>query len=124
MKLRRAASAAVAALALVLMLPGSSDAATGKFSYKAWDKTTETFKRFELTDPPNEDTKPCIDIPESDDPDTEDTSNAPHNQTDMYAHLWFETGCQGDHMIVKANGVQEADVPEHQFRSVYFSETI
>ncbi|WP_058045480.1 hypothetical protein [Streptomyces roseifaciens] len=124
MKFRRAASTAVAALALVLMLPGSSDAATGTFSYKAWDKTSETFKRFALTDPANEDTKPCHDIPESDDPDTEDTSNAPHNQTDMYAHLWFETGCKGDHMILKANGELEDDVPENQFRSVYFSETI
>ncbi|GHG56226.1 hypothetical protein [Streptomyces griseocarneus] len=124
MKLRRAASAAVAALALVLMLPGSSDAATGTFSYQAWDKKSETMKRFALTDPANDVTKPCHDIPESDDPDTEDYARAPHNETDMYAHIWSETGCVGDHTILKAHGTQEPDDPAFFFRSVYFSETI
>ncbi|GHI10098.1 hypothetical protein AQI88_41070 [Streptomyces cellostaticus] len=117
MKLRRVASTAVAALALVLMLPDGAHAATGTFTYEAYDKEGDADARFALTDPANVDTTPCHTLPQTPS-DKDPYADKPQNNTDQYAHVFELPNCTGEEHVLKPHGaIQSRDV---HLRSVYF----
>ncbi|MET9403491.1 hypothetical protein [Kitasatospora sp. NPDC002965] len=88
MRLRNAVLAATSAVALVLAVPVSANAADGVFRYTYRDGGAD--QRGELVDPPS---GTCIDLPGA----TEaDPAFAPVNRTGGSAVEFLEFGCRGD----------------------------
>ncbi|WP_331723734.1 MULTISPECIES: hypothetical protein [unclassified Streptomyces] len=116
MRLCRSVGAALGALALVLTLPTSANAATGDFSYKfvGLDGTTQSAT---LHDP---ESPACITLPEVADPDSSEPAFAPHNDTDTWAMVFTEEDCTGDSWTLKPHGKPATE--SLKLRSVYLSD--
>ncbi|GAA1387227.1 hypothetical protein GCM10009639_12070 [Kitasatospora putterlickiae] len=85
MRLRNALLAATSAIALVLAVPLSANAATGEFRYKYGADDTGA-----LIDPKS---RSCIDLPEA---TAAEPAFAPSNQTGSTATVFLDSGCAGD----------------------------
>ncbi|MBV2155274.1 hypothetical protein [Kitasatospora sp. SUK 42] len=107
MRLRNAVLAAVSAVALVLAVPMSANAAQGDFRYKyGFGHTSGLFN------PPS---GPCIDIPEATE---EEPAFAPENLTRSTATVFLDFDCEGEHYVVNP-GKKFSD--RLKLRSVVFS---
>ncbi|MFG2917140.1 hypothetical protein ACGF0D_30170 [Kitasatospora sp. NPDC048298] len=108
MRLRNAVLAAASAIALVLAVPFSANAATGDFLYKVGPGVVTG-----LADPPSGE---CIDLPWT----TEDDPGfAPENLTRSTATVYLAADCAGDVFYVMNPGKKLGD--RLKLRSVVFS---
>ncbi|MFE6867390.1 hypothetical protein ACFVFS_12565 [Kitasatospora sp. NPDC057692] len=108
MRLRNAVLAATSAIALVLAVPVSANAADGEFRYKYGSDFTGA-----LIDPKG---GTCVDLPEA----TEaEPAFAPSNQTRSTATVFRDLGCAGDTYFVLRPGGRAGD--RLLVRSVVFS---
>ncbi|SDT81454.1 hypothetical protein SAMN05216371_6652 [Streptomyces sp. TLI_053] len=85
MRLRNTVIAAASAVALVLAVPSSANAATGEFLYKTGPGLPHG-----LTDPPSED---CLNLPGTSD---DEPAHSPRNLTLSTATVFVEFDCAGD----------------------------
>ncbi|MER7850452.1 hypothetical protein ABTZ03_41725 [Kitasatospora sp. NPDC096077] len=108
MRLRNAVVAAASAVALVLTVPLSANAATGVFLYKVGRGVPA-----ELAYPESE---KCIDLEGATDADP---AFAPQNLTKSTATVFLEFGCNGDVFYVLDPGTKRGD--RLKLRSVIFS---
>ncbi|GCE00160.1 hypothetical protein [Embleya hyalina] len=113
MKLRNAAGAAVAALALVLSLPGTSVAAEGRFHYKYVD-TSGREHQVTLHDPRS---GVCIDLYGVGSDDVP-PGYGPHNETDSRVTVYRGADCTGAEWRLKPHGKPTRD--DLEVRSVLF----
>ncbi|MFJ3713085.1 hypothetical protein OG204_21040 [Streptomyces sp. NBC_01387] len=113
MKLRNAAAAGLAALALVLMLPGSALAATGEFHYKYVDDHGQ--EQFATVHDPQ--SGRCINL-YGVDSDELPPGFGPHNQTDSWVTVYVGTDCQGPEWQLRPHGRPARD--DLELRSVRF----
>ncbi|MEV6956612.1 hypothetical protein [Streptomyces sp. NPDC051183] len=113
MKLRNTAAAAVAALALVLSLPGSALAAQGNFSYKYVDGFGQQ-QKVALHDPHS---GQCINLYVVGD-ERNTPGYGPHNETDRAVTVYAGAGCTGAEWRLKAHGKPARD--DLYVRSVRF----
>ncbi|GAA3032591.1 hypothetical protein [Kitasatospora sp. NPDC006786] len=108
MRLRNAVLAAASAVALVLAVPFSANAAEGDFLYKVGPGVITG-----LADPQS---RECIDLPWT----TEDAPGfAPENLTRSTATVYLDFGCTGDVFYVMNPGKKLGD--RLKLRSVVFS---
>ncbi|WP_280698387.1 hypothetical protein [Kitasatospora sp. GP82] len=114
MRLRNAAAAVTAAIALVLTMPTSASAATGEFTYR-WNGPTGTVHHGKLIDPAS---RECINIPEVEDPAIQ-PAHTPWNFTDSTVTVFTDVDCDGDYFSLRPNGGHASD--RLKFRSVVFS---
>lgn len=112
--LRRSIAAAAAALALVVTLPHSANAATGEFRYTYYDDFGNRSAGV-LVDP---DSRDCITLPEVADPDTTEPAFAPQNFTDSTVTMFTDADCQGDYYSLRPGGKASDRL---KLRSVVFS---
>ncbi|MFB7125056.1 hypothetical protein DR950_11480 [Kitasatospora xanthocidica] len=108
MRLRNAMLAAASAVALVLAVPFSANAATGDFLYKVGPGVPVG-----LADPQS---RECIDLPWTTE---EDPGFAPENRTQSTATVFLDFGCSGDVFYVMNPGKKLGD--RLKLRSVVFS---
>lgn len=113
MHLRSSVAAAVGALALVLTLPTSAQAAGGRFTYIAHEGGTSQERV--LVDPPS---GVCITLPGAEDPDGL-PADSPRNDTDATATVFTGTDCDGDYFSLRPLGGRASD--RLKLRSVVFS---
>ncbi|MFE3204489.1 hypothetical protein ACWGR4_34875 [Embleya sp. NPDC055664] len=116
MKLRNAAGAAVAALALVLSLPGTSVAAEGGFHYKYVDESGQEHQ-VTLHDPRS---GVCIDLYGVGSDDVP-PGYGPHNDTDSWVTVYQGAHCAGAEWRLKPHGNPARD--DLKVRSVLFDVT-
>ncbi|MER7752043.1 hypothetical protein [Kitasatospora sp. NPDC097643] len=107
MRLRNAALAAASAVALVLAVPVSANAATGEFLYKVGPGVPTG-----LADPAS---RVCIDLPDI----GTQPAFAPENLTDSTATVFLDSHCDGDVFYVMNPGKRLGD--RLKLRSVLFS---
>lgn len=108
MRFRQTAVAALGALALLVAVPSSANAATGNFRYKFGPGVPTG-----LADP---ESGKCINLPGA----TEfDPAFAPENYTRSTATVFLDFGCQGDTFYVMDPGKKLGD--RLKLRSVVFS---
>ncbi|MGC0421001.1 hypothetical protein [Embleya sp. AB8] len=115
MKLRNAAGAAVAAVALVLSLPGTSVAAQGAFHYKYVDDDGHE-RHATLHDPHS---GRCINL-YGVGSDKLEPGYAPHNDTDNWAKVYVGADCKGAEWRLKPHGKPATDALK--LRSVRFGD--
>ncbi|WP_316519809.1 hypothetical protein [Kitasatospora brasiliensis] len=108
MRLRNAVLAAASAIALVLAVPYSANAAQGDFGYKYGFGSTSG-----LFNPPS---GKCIDIPEA---TTQEPAFAPENLTRSTATVFLDFDCNGDVFYAMNPGKKLGD--RLKLRSVVFS---
>ncbi|MET8544033.1 hypothetical protein ABZW03_25795 [Kitasatospora sp. NPDC004799] len=108
MRLRNAVLAAASAIALVVAVPVSANAAQGEFRYKVAPGYTSG-----LFNPPSGE---CLDIPEA---TQEQPAYAPENLTRSTATVYLDFGCEGDTYYVMNPGRKLGD--RLKLRSVVFS---
>ncbi|PKV90150.1 hypothetical protein [Streptomyces sp. TLI_146] len=114
MRLRHTVGTALGALALVVTVPTSANAATGEFSYTYVDLNGAN--QFGYLENPLSGV--CLEIPEATLP-TQQPAFSAQNRTDKTASTFSEPLCQGTRYTVKARtGVGNA---RQKFRSVRFS---
>ncbi|MET8700496.1 MULTISPECIES: hypothetical protein [unclassified Kitasatospora] len=98
MRLRNAVLAAISAIALVLAVPLSANAAAGEFRYKYGPDFTGA-----LIEPKSH---ACVDLPEATD---EEPAFAPSNRTGSTATVFRDFGCAGDTYFVLRPGGRAGD---------------
>ncbi|MQS11118.1 hypothetical protein F7Q99_02160 [Streptomyces kaniharaensis] len=108
MRLRNASLAAASAIALVLAVPVSADAATGDFLYRVGPGVQTG-----LADP---ESRACINLPWTTD---EAPGSAPANLTTSTATVFLDFDCSGDTFYVMNPGKKLGD--RLKLRSVLFS---
>ncbi|MER5352488.1 hypothetical protein ABT093_19425 [Kitasatospora sp. NPDC002551] len=108
MRLRNAVLAVTSAIALVLAVPVSANAADGEFRYKYGADFAGA-----LVDPRS---GTCIDLPEAGE---DEPAYAPSNQTRSTATAFLDSGCAGDTYFVLRPGGRAGD--RLLVRSVVFS---
>ncbi|MFF7455514.1 hypothetical protein [Kitasatospora sp. NPDC008115] len=108
MRLRNALLAATSAIALVLAVPVSANAAGGEFRYKYGADFTGA-----LIDP---ESRTCIDLPEATDAEP---AFAPSNRTRSTATVFLDSGCAGETSYLLRPGGRAGD--RLLVRSVVFS---
>ncbi|MEV0187907.1 hypothetical protein AB0I39_05145 [Kitasatospora purpeofusca] len=108
MRLRNTVIAAASAIALVLAVPTSANAATGEFLYKVGPGLPHG-----LTDPPSEE---CLNLPGATD---EEPGHSPRNLTLSTATVFLDFNCEGDVYYVMNPG--KILGPRLKLRSVVFS---
>lgn len=113
MKLRNTAAAALAAVALVLTLPGSALAAQGSFTYKYVDHFGQQ-QHVALHDPHS---GKCINLYAVGD-DEVPAGYGPHNDTDTAVTVYLGANCEGPEWKLRAKGQPARDALE--VRSVRF----
>lgn len=113
MRLRNSVAAAVGALALVLTLPTSAQAAEGRFSYITHDGGWSQEHTF--VDPPS---GVCITLWGAEDLDGP-PADSPRNDTDATATVFTGTDCDGDYFSLRPFGGRASD--RLKLRSVVFS---
>ncbi|WP_328958047.1 hypothetical protein [Kitasatospora purpeofusca] len=111
MRLRNTLVAATSAIALVLAVPVSANAADGVFRYTYRDGDSE--HRGELVDPRGEE---CVDVQGA---TAADPAYAPANRTNAPAVAFLDFGCVGDGYRVLDPG--DSAGRRLPFRSVLFS---
>ncbi|MFE4970849.1 hypothetical protein ACFRAR_01880 [Kitasatospora sp. NPDC056651] len=107
MRLRNAVLAAASAIALVLAVPVSADAAQGKFGYKYGPGATGA-----LFNPPS---GRCIDIPEA---TAAEPAFAPENITRSTATVFKDFDCDGEYYVLNPDKKASDRL---KLRSVVFS---
>ncbi|MEV7191692.1 hypothetical protein AB0N81_07770 [Streptomyces sp. NPDC093510] len=113
MRPRHTVAALLGALALVVTLPTSANAATGAFHYKFVEDGTVRYAT--LHDPGS---PACITLPEVADDDTSKPAFAPYNDTDAWAMVFTDADCSDDSWTLKPHGKPATD--RLKVRSVYF----
>ncbi|MBC3841902.1 hypothetical protein GXW82_21900 [Streptacidiphilus sp. 4-A2] len=113
MRLRNSIAAAVGALALVLTLPTSAQAAGGRFTYITHDAGYAQERA--LVDPPSGE---CINLKGAEDPNGP-PADSPRNDTDATATVFTGTDCDGDYYSLRPFGGRASD--KLKLRSVVFS---
>ncbi|MFE5582827.1 hypothetical protein [Kitasatospora sp. NPDC056531] len=108
MRLRNAALSVASAVALVLAVPMSANAATGDFLYKVGPGVPTG-----LADP---ESGKCVDLPFTTE---KDPGFAPENFTTSTATVFLDFGCNGDTFYVMNPGKRLGD--RLKLRSVVFS---
>ncbi|WP_327367638.1 hypothetical protein [Streptomyces sp. NBC_01217] len=114
MRLRSTVAAAFGALALIVTVPTSANAAWGEFRY--------TFSGLDgspqvgiLSDPPS---RSCINLPEVADPGSSSPAHSPRNYTDSTAVVFSEADCEGDIFVLRPDGGHASE--RLKLRSVIF----
>lgn len=115
MRLRSTVAAAFGALALIVAVPASADAATGDFSYTYTDLDGLPQIGF-LLDPPS---RMCITLPEVADPSSSNPAHTPWNFTDSSATVFSGPDCEGDYFTLRPAGGHASS--RLKLRSVVFS---
>ncbi|MEU2129405.1 hypothetical protein ACFC5Z_12470 [Streptomyces sp. NPDC056004] len=115
MRLRSTVAAAFGALALIVAVPASADAATGDFSYTYTGLDGSPQIGF-LLDPPS---RVCITLPEVADPSSSNPAHTPWNFTDSSATVFSGPGCEGDYFTLRPDGGHASS--RLKLRSVVFS---
>ncbi|MEW1775100.1 hypothetical protein [Streptomyces sp. NPDC086777] len=115
MRLRSAVAAALGALALVVAVPMSADAATGDFSYK-FVGLDGTARSATLHDPAS---PGCVTLPEVADPGSSEPAFAPRNDTDEWVVVFTEPDCTGASWTLKPHGNPATD--RLKLRSVFLT---
>ncbi|MEV7525205.1 hypothetical protein [Streptomyces sp. NPDC091371] len=115
MRLRNAAVAACGAFTLLLAVPTSASAATGRFQYTVTGLDGSPL-RVVLEDPPGEE---CITLPEVADPSSSTPAHSPRNRTDAVATVFTEPDCTGDFFTLRP--VTGYGSERLKMRSVVFS---
>ncbi|MFD7235376.1 hypothetical protein ACFWAT_08695 [Streptomyces syringium] len=110
MRLRAIAFAATCALTFLLATPGSASAIAGEFRYKYIDAAGDTHPD-KFSDPAAND---CIDIPQADDPETEQSAHSPFNHTGYRAKVFAAPDCEGTAYVLASEGKGGTDM---KFRS-------
>ncbi len=115
MRLRTTAAAALGALALIVTLPGSANAAEGQFAYTY---TTPSGHRqaVVLLDPPS---RECVTLPGLNDADTSDSADTPWNNTGSTATVFTGPDCDGAYYTLRPDGGHASS--RLKLRSVVFS---
>ncbi|WP_344637893.1 hypothetical protein [Kitasatospora cystarginea] len=115
MRLRNAATAATAALLLVLTVPASAGAAQGEFTYRfiGLDGSPQIGR---LIDPPS---RVCVNLPEVADPNDSEPADTPRNRTASTATVFKDADCGGDHFSLRPFTGHASE--RLKFRSVVFS---
>lgn len=91
MRLHTTVAAGLGALALIVALPTSANAATGEFTYKYTDRDgTKRIGR--LLDP---DSRECITLPEVVDLSALGAAHTPRNDTSSSATVFADVDCEG-----------------------------
>ncbi|AZQ74377.1 hypothetical protein EKH77_27040 [Streptomyces luteoverticillatus] len=106
MRLRYAIGSALGALALVVTIPTSANAATGTFTYYPYGST----EALRLTDPTDE---VCHKLGSDDEAAYEHGKNG----TDLWAIVYTDEGCTGEEMTL---GSGKETINDFTFRSVRF----
>ncbi|MEU6016777.1 hypothetical protein ABZ826_22795 [Streptomyces sp. NPDC047515] len=115
MRLRSTVAAAFGALALIVAVPASADAASGDFSYTY--SGLDGFPQIGfLLDPPS---GVCITLPEVADPASSSPAHTPWNHTDATATVFAGVDCAGDYFTLRPNGGHASS--RLKLRSVVFS---
>lgn len=112
--LRRSIAAAAASIALVVTLPHAASAAVGEFRY-TYDDDFGSRAAGVLVDP---DSRTCVTLPETADPDTTEPAFAPQNFTDSTATVFTGPDCDGDSYSLRPGGKASDRL---KLRSVVFS---
>ncbi|MEV0914010.1 hypothetical protein AB0I93_07015 [Streptomyces sp. NPDC049967] len=117
MRLRTTAAAALGALALVVSLPGSANAATaeGQFAY-TYTTTSGHRQAVVLLDPPS---RECVTLPGVADPNTSEPADTPWNNTGSTATVFTGPDCDGAHYTLRPDGGRASS--RLKLRSVVFS---
>ncbi|AUG82082.1 hypothetical protein CFP65_7505 [Kitasatospora sp. MMS16-BH015] len=113
MRLRNAAVAAFAAIALAVSLPGSAMAAVGEFRYSYADADGYEHPGLLFYPPSGE----CLNLPGADS-DELDAAYAPKNGTRSIAQVYLGADCQGPSFLLRPGG---GATERLQVRSVVFS---
>ncbi|MFJ2405253.1 hypothetical protein ACIOUE_28570 [Streptomyces xanthochromogenes] len=114
MRLRHTVGAALGALALIVTLPTSADAATGKFSYTFTNEQGKT----ETDTENNPASHKCIDLLGVDKPEDHSGAWSGRNATDNVATVYTDLECLGTATVIKKGLTSPPDV---KFRSVIFN---
>ncbi|MEI5102059.1 hypothetical protein RB200_30510 [Streptomyces sp. PmtG] len=114
MRFRTSLAAALGALALVVTLPPSANAATGQFvfTYNREGKTIEG----RLHDPTG---RECIDLTEVSNLN-ETPAHSPRNRTNSIATVYTELECEGESFALKAHSGYGGE--GLKFRSIVFNQ--
>ncbi|MBB4889161.1 hypothetical protein WEB32_02500 [Streptomyces netropsis] len=114
MRLRHAIGGALGALALIVTVPTSANAATGQFvfTYNRDGKTIEG----RLHDPK---ARECIDLDEVAKPDST-PAHSPRNRTNSIATVYTDLECEGESFALKAHSGYGGE--GLKFRSVVFNQ--
>ncbi|SCF97297.1 hypothetical protein [Streptomyces sp. Ncost-T10-10d] len=115
MRLRSTVAAALGALALIVAVPSSADAASGDFSYTYSGLDGSPQVAF-LIDPPS---RVCITLPEVADPGSSSPAHSPRNNTDATAVVFTGVDCEGEFFLLRPNGGHASS--RLKLRSVAFS---
>ncbi|MEW2530140.1 hypothetical protein [Streptomyces sp. NPDC047071] len=97
MRLRTSLASALGALALVVTVPTSADAAIGEFAY-TYRNAAGLPVPGGLTDPPS---RECINLPGATE---EEPASAPKNLTSSVATVFLDANCDGDTYYVMPPG--------------------
>ncbi|MEW2488209.1 hypothetical protein [Streptomyces sp. NPDC048411] len=115
MRLRTTVAAALGALALVVTLPTSADAASGDFLYR-FTGLDGTPQYAGLIDPAS---RECITLPEVADPGSSNPADSPWNFTDSTATVFTDPDCEGAFFTLRPFGGHASK--RLKLRSVVFS---
>ncbi|MFJ2744411.1 hypothetical protein ACIO3O_32695 [Streptomyces sp. NPDC087440] len=114
MRFRTSLAAALGALALVVTLPTSANAATGQFAF-TYNRDGKTIEAT-LHDPK---ARECIDLDEVADPSTT-PAHSPRNRTNSIATVFTDLECEGESFPLKAHSGHAGE--GLKFRSVLFNQ--
>ncbi|QDQ13299.1 hypothetical protein [Streptomyces spectabilis] len=114
MRFRTSLAAALGALALVVTLPSSANAATGQFVF-TYNRDGRTIEG-RLHDP---EARECIDLDEVAKPDAT-PAHSPRNRTNSIATVYTELECEGESFALRAHSGYGGE--GLKFRSVVFNQ--